>query len=93
MGDAELGGNLHIACRRYDRREIHRHIELRLIELRLLHRQIRAHTLALRVPIARGVRWLALVGVAMITMLVMATSGDYSLGNRRFIAAAHDSCE
>jgi hypothetical protein len=88
VGNAEFGGNLRTGSRGHDRREIHRHVELRLIELRLLHRQIRAHTMALRVPIARGVRRLIVIFVAMITMLVMATSGDRSRGNRRFIAAA-----
>ena len=88
VGDAELGGNLRIASRWHNRREIRRHIKLRLIELRLLHGQVGAHTLALRVTVARDVGWLTLVGVAMITMLVMATGDVHRLGNRQLIAAA-----
>jgi hypothetical protein len=87
-GDAELGGNLCTGSRRHNCREIHRHIELRLIELGLLHRQIRAHTLALRVSVAGDVRWLARMLVAMITVLVMATSDVRNFGDWRFIAAA-----
>ena len=86
-GDAELGGNLCIACRGYNRREIHRHIELRLIELRLLHGQVRTHALTVGVSVAGGLRRLALVLVAMLIMLVMATSRDRSLGNGRFLTA------
>jgi hypothetical protein len=88
MGDAELGGNLRIEGRQRDRREIHRHIKLLLIELGLLHRQIRAHTVTLRVSVARSVRRLAIVLFAVITVLVMATTDVRRFCNRRFIAAA-----
>jgi hypothetical protein len=80
------GGHVRVASRRNDRREVRRHVELQLRELRLVRWQIRAQPLAMR-TLARALRRLPALFLAMITMIVLAANRFRRLLGRRLVAA------
>jgi hypothetical protein len=65
--------NLEVARHRCDNRQVKQRELIRVIQLRFLHRQVTAQAEAVRVAIARCVRWLAVLLVLTVVMMMAAT--------------------